>query len=477
LDALGKSAYHQDVPRMQYEIGYGYSYEDYPSVILVDTESYKYGGVTLESVTWEVNNVVRTTGESSKIDLSISDIAGNAFADFMKLRTMNTSYAIFIKPPKSDGSLADEYLKYIVDGESVSVEFSQSTGFSYSVSGTLLTTGSGNNLTNEHAFNITGSKLGEGHTFKDYIEKEFVPAWNKNNKSKISVKIEDASGLYSMRTPTQTKQKNSDASSLIEPFTISPEMSIKDAIIQLFNERFSKPEDKNKKDVKINVFVKKVNSSNSFQILIKFLDKEDWKSATPLVTICCGPDEQCGEGVYRGEIGNLNFNNFIDKFYTFTYESSDSKDATQVGNDVHTPVKQQTKKSITGENEAKIYDSESLSKKHVYAGKHELGIWKKLKSKYDQYKAIDFVIEISMPYSFGLSPTFIGGELPEMADGMYLFKETTGAMLNFYWYSDSSCQSFSKHMLSGLYRIEKVSHTIGNGDMGTRVFLSHLVIQ
>ena len=477
MDVLGKSAYYQDVPRMQYEIGYGYAYEESPSVILVDTESYKAGGVTLESVTWEVNNVVRPSGESAKIELTITDIAGNAFAEFMEMRTMNSLYAIFIKPPKSDGSMADNYLKYIIDGESVSVEFSQSTGFTYSASGTLLTTGVGVKLTNEHAFNITGSKLGNGHTFKDYIEKEFVPAWNKNNKSKISVEILDTTGLYSLRTPTLAKQKNSDSSTLIEPFTVSPDMSVKDAIIQLFNERFSKPEDKNKKDVKINVFVIKVNSSNSFKVIIKFLDKDDWKGSAPVVTICCGPDEQCGEGVYRGEIGNLNFNTLIDKFYTFTHDSSDSNDVTQVGNDVHSPIQQQTKTSITGGDKAKLYDTESLSKKQVYAGKHELGIWKKLKSKYDEYKAIDFVIEVSMPYSFGLSPNFIGGELPEIAPGMYLFKETTGAKLDFYWYSDSSCQSFSKHMLSGLYRIEKVSHTIGNGDMGTRVFLSHLVIQ
>lgn len=497
---------HDEVIRMHYYIGIGRIDEGRMEIPLAWTTSFKMG-VSLSEIRWGFYNGSESgTSETGEIEFTLHDISGQTLSNFIKIKT--GGWAIFFRGPTSSGWpwLGSEAI-YFPTAEKCDMQFSQSQGFTYKISGVPI-----GNLAKSSAIFGAHSKItinglnegnvGHGNTFKDYLE-ELEVKWNKMlaenpskaNTAKIKIQMrtgeaanDDAMKQYPVLTEKENKGQNiigtGDPAAKILAIEFSPLQSIAEIIKSLWQMRFISAEKTPEQGLSQNSHLE-VNYANYKEgtsiIDVKCHKRTVNDDTSYIFPICVGTDKVCKGYPYRAQMAALNFGKLwkllaADKI---SHEKGmGHMDQSQAGNVEHGPTENAKTHKVSENTQSKntvalISLAAGLGRgsNSAYDG------WGEFNSLRSYFKDADFTIDLDMPYTFGFTPVIHDGLLKDAVPGdpMGGIDENVGAFLYFWWYTDPTCQEMTLvKELSTKYRITKVQHTIGLSGNTTQVSLSHL---
>jgi len=479
-----------DVVRMEYELWLG-SFDNEPHQKIADTTSFT-DGISLSEIKWGyINTSNGSENGLGTISFTLHDIAGGAFATFIKLR--RGTHFINFKCPNSTGALnkTDKWAVYYPQPEECKIDFNATQGFTYTFVGSpIVQLGKTKTISLPNQFIISGSKLDPGSNFEQYLNgpSGVKDQWNNqivssNSSNKIGPRIakfvfvEDDKLKYEENVASVRVKLKGGEMALIEDFPVKPKKPIEEVVRELFNSRFKADADIDKRtNIEVN-FVKW--QGDGLILLVRFQDKTVEKVNAD-VEVCIGSDTNCTGAKYRAQLSNIQFNDsLISGFIAAAdIEESESGDQVQSGNASGNLIEDDD--SSEREGEVKGLTSEMTKRKVIPTGQGGSGMWGQLDSFLEKNKIPGFTLEIEMPYSFGFSPAAIGGLLKDSIHGGtgVGIHYTQGVALKFFWYTDPTCQVLElRPEISKSYRITNVSHTIGLNGNTTTVGLSHLHIK
>lgn len=497
---------HRDVIKMEYEIGIGTIDAWKADKIIAHTESFK-NGVSLSEIKWGFYNPSESgTKESAFLDFTLHDIAGEAISDYLRIKSGST--IIFFKGPMSDGKIwSGKEAIYKPIAQDCKLQFSPTQGFTYSFSampiGHLPKT---KELATPAQITINGlDEAGNPHanTFEYYL-KELAEKWNAHlagdniKVAKAMIKFEISTGYgiqddLKNHVPYITERsgeenelkKSGDPTTPIQQYEIPPNTDLATAVKGLWQQRFAeKDEDP---DASINAgsqlevnFREYKKGTNYIDVRLHRKTKTD--TVTNIIPVCIGDDENCKNAAYRAQLVEINFGEkFLQVASVNKMNSIDANshgEAHQAGNSAHTVKSASDEYKISGETMMKETTAGMSHVPNLPAGNNPtMDGWGNFQTTLNNYKSPEFTLEIELPYSFGFTPIVNGGKLADAIEGCQscgiLFTE--GVDLEFYWYTDPTCESLKKvKEISTRYRITKVTHTIGLSGNVTQVSLSHL---
>lgn len=489
---------HDEVIKMEYELGLGALEAEAPDTSLAHTTSFEIG-ISLSEIKWGFYNT-NETGEydSSYIEFTLHDIAGTTLPLFLEVKS-GARY-IFFKGPKSDGSLwSGAYTKYQPIQDGCQLEFSQTQGFTYRFSGMPV-----GNLTKTQKMSVHSkipiNGIGDndakhGNTFKDYLQ-EIQEKWNSMLKGKKTgtARIEFETGQSSPDLISQTpfhieaenhdnpKKQAGDPVARVQQFAIHPGVPIATVVQSLWQERFAVKETGPGKDMNagsiLEVNFKKYDGSTNF-IDVKLQKKRETDTSVIPLDVCIGDDENCKGATYRAQLTGLDFRGMLElvgQDKIIDAEEQKLAEVNVIGSDSVPCVDAEETKGGADkqdkENLSHVPSSAGLpvGNSSIFDGR---GI---LSSFLNRYKSADFALEIELPYSYGFTPVVHGGELIDAVDGCVTcgIHYTQGVQIQFYWYTDVTCETLALvPAISTNYRITSVTHTIGLSGNTTQVKLSH----
>jgi len=490
---------HEEVIKMEYKLGLGSLEASEPSKLLAYTTSFKKG-VSLSEIKWGFHNTSEP-GEydSSYIEFTLHDIAGETFQDFLDVKS-NAKY-IFFKGPKSDGSLWDgAYTKYQPVQDGCQLEFSQTQGFTYRFSGSPIVNNVKTQKYSVHSKieldGLCDTNKKHANTFKDYMD-ELTYKWNsqlgckKAGTAKIQIDLSDSSPDLPSQTPFLVEQEGNNPKPLntsgdpvkrVKKFPINAGVPLAKEIQSFWQERFAGKETDTSKNINagsvLEVNFKKYDGSTTF-IDIKLHRKRQTDFSVNTIDVCVGDDVNCAGATYRAQLTELDFRGILaqigqDKIINAGEQKTGEANA--IGSDSILCVDAEESKG-----EVDKQDKENLShtpnSPGIATGNNAIFDSRGYLASYlNKYKHADFALEIEMPYSYGFTPVVHGGKLidaigGEVTCGIHFLQ---GVELQFYWYTDVTCEKLA--LVPGIstsYRITSVTHTIGLSGNTTQVKLSH----
>lgn len=498
--AVGK----HDVIKMHYTIGMGSIARGSPETILAHTNSY-IDGISLSEIKWGFYNTSEMgTKESSYLEFTLHDIAGQTLSNFIKLK--QGASIIYYLGPASDGYpwSPPNFALYKPIVNDCKLEFSPTQGFTY----TFVAMPIGNlTKTTELAapadLKISGKHKGVRHDnmFADYLD-EIALEWNtaisalgdKAGSAQIEFHIE-SDGInpdMEMRYPVFVNNTNEgnhiktegDAETELT-FTVKKGIPIATEVQRLWNKHFLPPPATEADDcTTLHESMVEVNF-NKYEGGISIIDvrchkKEKSEPIIPILPVCIGTDETCSGTPYRAQLVGMNFDGIMPllaaaKFSAFT--GAKVAEAAVAGN-------ASTTEKPNNENVCGIKSNETTADIPHSAGL-PAGVnplfdgWSELSSVLNTMKTPAFTLDIELPFTSDFSPKVHGGKLPDTIEGcaMGSIKYTSGLNLKFWWYTDPSCETLIPvKSISNDYRITKIIHTIGLNGNTTQVSLSHLTI-
>lgn len=488
---------HEEVIKMEYEIGLGALEADGPDTLLAYTTSYELG-ITLSEIKWGFFNTNETgEKESSYIEFTLHDIAGVTLPLFIDVK--GGAKYIFFKGPTSSGNLwSGAYAVYQPIQEGCQLEFSQTQGFTYRFSGSpLANTAKTQKLSIHSKITMDGldyNNKKHGNTFEDYLA-ELEYKWNsmlnceKKGTAMIKLTIEDGASELKAQTPYQIEPENpqpktntGDPVSRVKHFAINPGTPIARAIQSFWQERFAGKETDPAKNInagsilEVN-FTKYDGSTN--HINVRLQRKRETDDGVSPLDVCIGDDVNCAGATYRAQLTGIDFGGLLS--YMGQQKIIDAKEqemgeVTAIGSDSITCTPAEKTKGGADKQDketvANIPQSVGLpvGNDSIFDGGGELATF------FNRYKEADFSLEMELPYSFGFTPTIHGGVLEPSEAGIanggihYL----QGVLLRFFWYTDVTCEYLALvPAISTDYRVTSVTHTIGLSGNVTQVKLSH----
>lgn len=502
------SAGHRETIKMEYMIGIGSISSGVMETVLAYTDSYN-DGVSLSDIKWGFYNTgAGGAAEAGYIEFTIHDIAGQCLEDFVKIKSA-TQY-IYFNGPMSDGSLwPGPMMKYSPLAEDCNLEFSPTQGFTYTFKGFPMFQAARSKVMGAPAqFIINGldqaTNKPHSNTFEDYL-KELSDKWNANiqsetKKNVAGIRFEyESEGIVDiMRKATPfnvIKEKGVSLSATANPVTPAAPITIQagdtlsDAVIKIWQHGFAPTEndamgDYNA-DSKIEVNLKSIEG-NINVIDVKLHDKLKSATATSLMTVCIGDDNNCKYQPYRANLVGINFGGIWNIVASNLFSKTEG--GTNNSDPAVTAVNDTTKNTDVTPQDATT-GTTAASKENMNAVNTSPGIrtgqnpvydgWNTVATILNKHKMPDFELNIELPYSFGFTPEVHGGLLMDSmqgtANGGISFKQ--GVQLKFYWYTSPACSSLA--LVPGIsndYRVVKVTHTIGLNGNTTQVALSHLTI-
>lgn len=468
-----------DVVKMDYQIGIG-KMDDGIESMLAWTDSFTVG-VTLSSISWGFVNPGAASGDVTnvKITVTLHDIAGQLFNDFVKIRRGN--YYLYFMGPQSSGPLmGGAWIIYRPIADECSIEFSQTQGFTYTISGDpLILTARSGTFTPTEPFTLTGTTPGVSKTgtFRDYI-KELEILWNRQTKDKPTAQVElliEGTNEYPDRKPNKTNKSEGDSPDFIN-FT-AERKPIVDIIRSLWDSSFNIEADvKNKVGLEINF---KESRGGKNIIVISFYDINSEKPANTVPLVCVGDDVNCAGAIYRGQLSGINLNS-ITQMLIPSDANTQNNGAAPEGSDSNTntplpasPNETAGQKVVGRQETTNRTNSTMVTSEGRIASPWEEAITMMRKSMVP-----DFTMSIELPYTSDLAPAAVGGILMDAngGDGASVgIHMQQGMILMFYWYTDPLCESLALNpLISTTYRITKVTHTIGLSGNTTQLEVSHI---
>lgn len=480
---------HSDVVLMKYKIGMGL-YDHGLDALIVSDQTYKEG-VSLSEVSWGFNSPGSTNGaEAAKLSFTIHDIAGKMIDTISKLRT--GKYWLYFKGPTSTGALwGGDYAIYRPIPEDCRIEFSYSTGFTYTISGVPIVKLVEKSLVLKSNFTITGNNAGPNATFKDYLIKEFQKMYNDTLKETPD-KLESAQLKFNklegsiMDNPIAPDQVSKDNQGYIAPMEFSQNTPLATAIREFFFGRFFSKEhvksqtggqDKGRPNIQVTFDKLK---DGFVEVSVIGIDSVEEAQVDTSLSICIGDDANCAGIPYRAELAGIEMPDILYSEMTriALKREDESGDPAQAGNDTGIVDKGDGKRVINtsdgGEDEAEV----SLA----FSGDLFMnadGVQSTYAAALTTNKMSGFTVSIELPYSFAFTPDPYGGKLKPAIPGTsgVGIDVTQGANLSMFWYKDSSCSELALVPgISGFYRIVEVTHTIGLSANTTQVKLSHFTL-
>jgi len=483
--------FNGDVVWMQYFIWMGKFDTKGEKKLLASFVSH-FEGVSVSSVSWGFTSPGAVSGdkESARLKFTLHDIAGSLISDIMKLRKGN--YWLYFQGPNSIGyPWSGSEAVYIPQKKECTIEFSATQGFTYTISAIpTITLAKGPFLATRSEFTLSGNLAGKGADFRKYLVIELQTRWNEYAKDmgKPNACIVIEPGIHTLFTnQVQNSIKNEKGLvDVIEPFKVSKGTSIADAIRDLFNTRFKKPNADVQGDAKgdvgkratLEIIFKKWEGEN-LTVGVEFIDNKDEKTIASKIPICIGSDLTCVGQPFRAQLVNMDFGPLYEIMTANALEAnkegSGTQDKTlhiQGGNDGSVP-ESGTQIDNARNSQLTVTELEILPPNFKTAS----GNWGLLDTALNKQKSAKFTIDIEMPYSFGFTPEVHGGMLLDAVkdstgSGIHY---TQGVDLSFWWYTTPLCAVLMKQPgVSGDYRISKVMHTIGLNGNTTQITLSHL---
>lgn len=490
------------VIKMNYKIEMGFLHHGSERIMLVSTDSYKQG-VSLSEIKWGFFSTSSIDSrESSFLEFTIHDIAGQSLENFLKIRQHST--ILYFTGPTSGGNLwIGQPAPYAPKVESCEIQFSQTQGFTYKI--TAIPTGQ---LSKSPAYStfkditingINHDNVAHSNTFKDYLD-EFAYKWNsglKNNPEKIdTAKIEfiwvqnDAANDDAMKQMPIIIEKEGeikrtgDAEKKIQPLTIKTRTTVSAAVQQLWNERFVPKETNAENGIDNNSFLE-VNFKEH-KDGTNFFDVKCHKKTTSTdkvgvaIPICIGSDKVCKGALFRAQLASISLNSIATNLAITQLPTNNDKnqEQSQSGTDVVQVI--ETKKSTQedgGQATTQTVSEKTGSPGNQGATNSVFDGWGQLKSLLNKNRVPSLTIDIDMPYTYAFTPETHGGFLPDAIKGSPTggMSSDVGAKLSFWWYVDIDCQQMAPvEAISTTYRITKVIHTIGLSGNSTQISLSHL---
>ena len=478
-----------DVVRMEYELWLG-SFDNEPHQKIADTTSFT-DGISLSEIKWGYINT--SNGDESglgSISFTLHDIAGGSLATFIKLR--KGTHFINFKCPDSTGALntTDKWAVYYPKPEECKIDFNATQGFTYTFVGTpVIQLGKTENISLPEQFVISGSELSPTSTFADYLNKKsgVKDMWNSQikaskNENEIGPRIKDFVFIdddklkYEDNVASVRVKLEDGKQTRIEDYVVAPGTPIETVVRQLFYVRFLGDKDIPKKP-KLEVSFKKWQGEGH-TLLVRFQDI-DTEEVVDDIAVCIGDDINCIGADYRAQLLNIQFNDLITGFLPSAKDTEDSDSGDQVQSGNADGVAAPDTESRTRNGNEKATSKETTMRRIIPTGQGGSAMWGQIAEYLQKNKLPSFTLDIEMPYSFGFSPVAIGGKLKDSIEGGtgVGIHYTQGIKLDFYWYTDPTCQILEKRTeISQSYRITSVSHTIGLNGNTTAVGLSHLHI-
>lgn len=477
----------QDVVHMEYIIGLGPISGNEPAIILAHTHSY-VEGISLSSISWGYMNTGASHGDvtNTRLTFTLHDIAGKFFELFIQARSP-TMYIYFIGPMSTGELMGGNWSVYQPLAEECSIEFSQTQGFTYTLSGMPVVMKARQSVfMPREMITLTGAttEVTKAGTFKDYLN-ELQIIWNRQTKDKPSAQIKfeyDESKPYFSRHPQQAMTAEKGQSDFIQ-FKIDNTTPLSAGIEQLWNTIFSNNDEKtgpNKVSLEVS-YLKHEGDGNT--IGIRFLDKDDATSVIPYPIICVGDDINCSGFPYRGQLSGINFNSLINIIAPVTATETGTDSTAPTGTDANVETTASGNKTDTaGTLPESRTESTELTDAKTFGDemRKHVGGWGQAIYYLNRYKVPEFIVTIEMPYTSDFSPSAVGGILKDSfgSDTTGIaFHVTQGASLIFFWYTDPTCETLEiQPLISTVYRITKVTHTIGLSGNTTQVELDVLTV-
>lgn len=478
------------VVKMEYWIGYGLM-DTGPTDYIAWTESYKEG-ITLSDIQWGFVNTGTQKGNeiTGKISFTLHDIAGTLFNKYMHLKH-GIDFIYFIGPDSTGAMWSGIPALFQVEPENCSLEFSQTQGFTYTISGiSAFSVARSKQIVSPSKFDITGVTNGTGNTFEKVLKDDLTKEWNNLLKSckKPTAEIEiicdrnDVADYYFDRTPVTTDTKTDDGKEDTFQYSITQNTSISDAITGLWHNIFSEADDANL-NTRIRVDFKKWEGSK-IQVVVQFTDFECDDALINPMKICVGSDKTCADkSAYRGEIASINLNDITNKFLrpqekkpqesgnTSPKGSEKSPPASCPSGDRKYPIDHSGKSGAEMPWHASGFDKKGEGDK--------MGYWGQMYDLIQKNNATPLEIEINMAYTSAFTPEPHDPKSAKLKPGLKTMVSTIdlkqGADFKFFWYKDPDCAELIENpIISGTYRISEVNHQIGLSGNQTVVKLSHL---
>lgn len=467
-----------DVVRLEYMLGIGLMDTGIESM-LAWTDSFTVG-VTLSSISWGFINPGATSGDSTnaKITVTLHDIAGQLFNDFIKIR--RGSYYLYFLGPQSSGPLmGGDWIIYQTLPDDCSIEFSQTQGFTYTISGNpLIMTARAAAFIPTEPITLTGTTDGVSKTgtYRDYI-KELEILWNRQTKDKPTAQIEvsfEGKNEYPDRKPNKTLKSDGNSPDFIN-FTAEREPLV-GIIRNLWDSSFNTAKDIERKvGMEVNF---KESKGGSNKIVITFYDIDSEKPAETTPVICVGDDVNCAGQIYRGQLSGINLNS-IAQILMPTDANKQDNGAAPEGSDSNTNTPQPASPNTTaGQKVDGRQETPNRTNATIVNSEGRVASsWEKAITLMRSSMVPEFTMSIELPYTSDLSPTSVGGILTDAngtgtSTGINL---NQGMILLFYWYTDPLCESLALNpLISTSYRISKVTHTIGLSGNTTQLEVSHI---
>lgn len=491
------------VIKMNYKIEMGFLNRGPELIMLVSTDSYKQG-VSLSEIKWGFFSTSSTDSrESSFLEFTIHDIAGQTLENFLKIKQYST--ILYFTGPTSEGNLwIGQPAPYAPKVESCEIQFSQTQGFTYKI--TAIPIGQ---LSKSPAFStfkditingINHDNVAHSNTFKDYLD-EFAYKWNsglKDNPEKIdTAKIEftwDKSGAAANDDAMKQMpiiiekegeiKRTGDAEKKIQPLTIKTRTTIAAAVQQLWNERFVPKETNAENGIDNNSFLEvnfkeHKNGTNCFDVKCHKKTTSTDKVGVP-IPICIGSDKDCKGQLFRAQLASISLNSISSLLASTKLVENHDKNQEQSQSGTGVVQVSETKKST--QEDGGQATTQTVSEKTGSPGMQGttnsvFDGWGQLKSLLNNNKVPSLTIDIDMPYTYGFTPITHGGFLPDAISGSPMggINHDVGAKLSFWWYVDVDCQKMAPvEAISTTYRITKVIHSIGLSGNNTQISLSHL---
>jgi len=466
---------HADNIRMQFVIALAELTTLEMTGDVIATDMSYLEGITIESISWSFSTVSNQPLESH-FEVTLKDIAGSAFEIIAKLRSHK--YAIAYMGPTNRGDLwgmmpGANFAYYVPDNHDCTITFQQESGFSYKITGIGTWVGGGKKqISAETTLNggLLKNANGDG-TFKEFLEKELLVQFNKAAE-KESKKTETAQVVFDFEDDpifdTKAYKKTKDDSKM-EDFKTNAGESLESVINRLWYERFQDPAEKTKQDgEKANVrFITSTeikDGKTHIHISVIYQKKASNNDGFAPINICVGPDEFCNPMpiAFRGTLSGIDLPETI---YSYLVSNSIKKtdgvnEPEQSVDDEHEVQEGDTFQDHGGPpHDADTGNLSNLTR--VFTSNFDA----QMDAVLSQIQSFDFKLEITMPYSFGMSPESVGGLLANQvkdAKNNHVIHVAQNINLIFFWYTDVTCAHFAPVIsMSKEWRLLEITHTIG----------------
>jgi len=497
---------HDEVIKMHYDLKMGIACEKdwYTGTIVVNTDSFR-NGISITDLKWGYNSPMDNNRESTFLEVTIHDLAGEFVKMFLALQTMK--YLLFFKGPDSYGSLwlGDAAIYRPLNADKADIQFNPQSGFIYKIKAepageiaksetmalTRAVTIQGDNYTDNGA-----SK--HPNKFEEYL-KELAWRWNtqileenKKPTAQIVFEIEKGTGandeladkppVIVVNDAPEPHSNEGTSGKYMQALELPAGISIVAAVQRLFQERWVSPHDNPKRTKaetpSIQVSWKKCEGGMNHI----YVGWEKLHTTNTVVTdpfeICVGPDLHCVGQRWRGNLTSVDFGNLLPLMKTtihYVGQGGGSVDQEQGQGGEASPNEKEHKESCGDETQEQISTTKLSNAPDQPPS---------INPKYEGWALMNALINgqmqkptinIEMAYSFGFSPKVQGGLLKPLTAGVSngCLDPHNGVDLSFYWYTSPLCQFLAKvPMVSSCYRIAKVIHQIGLTGNTTTVTLT-----